>query len=86
MVRSVDPDGEALVWCRKCSGYAQWCVGTKLMNRCIPEKKDTKEHGKMLKNVLELGQGDVPDRNAERWKVEGKKGRVTKKWCKRLTK
>ena len=38
MVRRVDPHGEALVWCRKRSGYARCRVGPKLMNRCRPEK------------------------------------------------
>ena len=32
MVRRVDPNGEALVWCRKCPEYAR-C-------RCRPEDKD----------------------------------------------
>ena len=40
MVRGVDPNGEALVWCLNCSEYA-WCrLGSKLMNRCRPEVKD----------------------------------------------
>ena len=31
-VRRVDPNGEALVWCRKCSGCARCRLGT-AMNR-----------------------------------------------------
>ena len=54
MARRVDPDGEALVVCRKCSGYARCRLETKLLNRCRPEQKNTKEHGKMLKLILEL--------------------------------
>ena len=34
MVRRVDPNGEALVWCRNCSGYAV----PKLLNRCRQTK------------------------------------------------
>ena len=30
MVRRVDPNGEALLWCRKCSGYAKCRLGPKL--------------------------------------------------------
>ena len=46
MLRRVDPNGEALVWCRKCSGYARCRLEQKLMNRCWQECKDTKEKGK----------------------------------------
>ena len=38
----MDPNGNALVWCRECSVYA-WCrVEPKLVNCCKPEQKDTK--------------------------------------------
>ena len=40
MVRRV---GEALVWCRKCSGCPRCRLGPKLMYRCRAEKKDSKE-------------------------------------------
>ena len=38
MVRRVDRHGEALIWCRKCSGYARRRMGPTLMNRCKLEK------------------------------------------------
>ena len=39
MVRRVDRNGEALIGCRKRSGYARQSLGAKLVNRCKPEKK-----------------------------------------------
>ena len=54
MVRRVDRHGEALTWCRKCSGYARQRLGPKLMIRCKPEKMDTKEYGQMFKRILTL--------------------------------
>ena len=32
MVRIVDRHGEALIWCRKCTGHARRRMGPKLMN------------------------------------------------------
>ena len=61
MVRRVDPNGEALVWCRRCSGYARRRLGLELMNRCRPEKKDTQEYVNMLKIIVELEDGQVPN-------------------------
>ena len=45
---------------------------------------DTKDDGKMLKRIFILVEGRVPDRNARGWKIEGQKGRVTRKGCTRL--
>ena len=39
MVRRVDPNGEALVWCRNCSSYARRRLGPKLLNRCRHKKR-----------------------------------------------
>ena len=39
--------GEALSWCRKCSGYARQKMGPKLMNCCKLEQVGTEEHGRM---------------------------------------
>ena len=38
--------GEVLMWCRKCSGYARQRVGPKLMNCCKLEQMGTRECGK----------------------------------------
>ena len=73
LVRSVDPNCEALVWCRKCSGYARCRLGPGLMNRCRPEKIDTKQYGNMLKRILIPEERRVSDRNARGWTVEGEK-------------
>ena len=73
MLRRVDPNGEALVWCRKCSVYA--CAvwdRTKLMNWCRTEQ--TRENmGKRLKIILNFEGGGVPDRCGKGWNVEGEK-------------
>ena len=58
MVRRVDPNGETLVWCRKCSGCARCRLEAKLMNRCRSEKKATKEYGNVFSKKPE----------ARRWK------------------
>ena len=50
------------------------------MNQCRPEKKDTK---KPSKTILKLEKVEVPDRNAEGWKV-GEEERSHKKECKML--
>ena len=48
--KKVDPNGEALVWCRECSGLPCCRLGPKLMNRCRPEKKDTWNSRKQSSN------------------------------------
>ena len=74
MEKRVDPNGETLVWCRKCSGHA----------RCRrPETMDTEEHRKMLTRKL-TQEEMVRDSNARGWKVKGERRRVTRKECKRL--
>ena len=84
MVGRTDPHGEALAWCRKCSGFARCRLGPKLMNRCKPEEKGTKEHRKMLKIILKLEKGEVPDKSGKEWKVDGERRIVTRKECKPL--
>ena len=58
--------------------------GPKLMNRCKPEKTDTKEYGKMLRRILTFEEERVPAKNAEGWNIGGQNGRVTRKGCSRL--
>ena len=43
------------------------------MNHCRPEKEDTNEYGKMLRTILKLEEGEVPDRSAKGREVEGRK-------------
>ena len=73
MVRTVDGHGEALIWCRKCSGYARQSMGPKLMKCCNLERRDTKENGKMLKGILILEEGTLLGKDARGWKIEGQK-------------
>ena len=54
MIRRVDSNGEALVWCRKCSGDARCRLVPKFMNRCRPEKKDTIGDVRMFNIIFEL--------------------------------
>ena len=42
------------------------------MNRYRPQKKEREGQGKMLKTLLKLEEGEVPDRKANGWKVEGR--------------
>ena len=39
---------------------------------------------KMLKIILKVQEGEVQDREAKGWNVEGKKRRVARKECKKL--
>ena len=78
-VRRIDRQGEVLIWCRKCSGYARQGMGQKLINCCKPEQTDKKEHGKMLKKFQTLGDGRVPAKEAKYWRIEGQKKRITRK-------
>ena len=62
MVRRMDRQGEVLIWCRQCSGYARQRMGPKLMKCCKLEQVGTKEHGKMLKRIQVLEDGRIPAR------------------------
>ena len=64
LVRSVDRQGETLIWCRKCSGHARQRMGPKLLNCCKPEHAGTKKHGKMVKRIQTLEDGNVPAKEA----------------------
>ena len=79
LVRRLDGQGEVLIWCRKCSGYARQRVGPKWMNCCKPEQAGTKEHGMMSKRIQVLEDGRVPAKEARDWKIEGQKSRITRK-------
>ena len=86
LVRRRDRQGETLIWCRKCSGYARQRIGPKLMNCCRPEQVSTKEHGKMLKRIQILEDGRVPANKAKIGKLKDKKRRSTRKEYQRLLK
>ena len=79
LVRRLDRQGEVLIWCRKCSGYATQRMGPNLMNCCKPEHVGTKEHGKMLKRFQVLEDGSVPAKEAKNWRIERRRRRITGK-------
>ena len=66
LVRRVDRQFEVLIWCRKCSAHARQRMGQTLMNCC-----------KMLEGIRILEDGRVPAKEAQNWKIEGKKRRIT---------
>ena len=57
MVRRVDRNGEALVWCRKCSGHARHRLGPKLDDLLLAGEDGQKEYGKMIIRILILEDG-----------------------------
>ena len=59
-VRRMDRQGEALIWCRKCSGNARKRMEPKLMNCCRMEQMGTKEFGKVMKRIQTLEERRVP--------------------------
>ena len=76
MVRRMDRQGEVLIWCRKCSGYARQRMGPKLVNCCKPEQMGTKESSKMMKIIQILEEGRVPAKEAKNWRTEGERKEI----------
>ena len=79
VVRRMNRQGEVLIWCRKCSGFARQRMGPKLLNCCKPEQVGTKEYGKMIKRILVFEDGRVPPEEARNWEIQGQRRRITKK-------
>ena len=81
MVRRVDPN--ALIWCRKCSGYARCRLGPKT-DKPLQARKDGHERvWDDVENKTQIRRRKG-DRKEKGWKVEGEKRTVTRKECKRL--
>ena len=59
-------------------------MGPKLMNCGKPEQMGTKEYGKMLKRIQTLEDGRIPAKEANNWRIEGQKRRITRKEYQRL--
>ena len=76
LVRRMDRQGEASIWCRKCSGHARQRMGPKLVNCCKQEQMGTKEYGKMMKRIQILQEGRVRAKEA---KIRGRKEKNCKK-------
>ena len=77
MVRERVKQGEVLIWCRKCSGYARQKKGPKFMYCCKQEQVGTKEHGHMLKRIQTLEDGRTPAKEGSKWKIQRQK-RITR--------
>ena len=71
LVRRMDKQGEVLIRCRKCPGYARQRMGPELMNRCKPEPMGTQGYGKMLRRIPVLEDGRVPAKEARNWRTRG---------------
>ena len=84
MVRRVDRQVEVLIWCKETLGCARQRMGQKILNCCEPVHVGTKEHGKMLKRIQILEDGRVPAKEAQIWRIEVKKRRITWKEYSRL--
>ena len=84
VVRRVDPDGEALVWCRKRTCHARCRLGPKLMGRCRPEKKDTKEDWDNVEKNLQTWRRRCAGQKRERIESRGRKKKSHReKGCRR---
>ena len=59
-------------------------MGPKLMTCGKPEPKGTQGHGKMLKIIPILEDGRIPAKEANNWRIEGQKRRITRKEYQRL--
>ena len=86
LVRRVDRQGEVLIWCRKCSGHARQRIRRKLVNCSKPDQVSTKEHGNMLKRIQILEDDRVLAKEANNWKIDGQRRRITRKAYQRLWK
>ena len=59
-------------------------MGPELMNCCRPDQMGTKESGNMLKRIQTLEEGTVPANQANNWRIEGEKKRITRKEYQRI--
>ena len=58
--------------------------GTKTDELLQTGEGGTTEHGKLLKLILSVEAGRIPAKEARNWKIEGQKGRMTRKEYRRL--
>ena len=65
IVRRRGRQGEVVIWCRKCSGYARQRKEPKLMSCCKPQEMGTKEYRRMLTRIQILEEGRVPHRRGK---------------------
>ena len=77
MVKRVDPHGGAGVL-QDVFGLCAVSARTEAVGCCRLDKKDTKGYWKMANMIFKVQEGEVPDRDAKGWKVDGEKRRVTR--------
>ena len=72
LVRRMDRQGEVLIWCRTCSGYAKQRMRPKLKNghQRIWENDEKNPDCRRRKSV--------PVKEAKIWKIEGEKKIITR--------
>ena len=58
-------------------------MGPKPVNCCRPEQMGTKESSNIMKRIQTL-EGRVPAKEAQNWRIDGEKKRVTREEYKRL--
>ena len=65
MVRRMDRQGEVLIRCRKCSGYATLRMGSKLM-KCKPGASGHQRVWRDVSERIVLEDGSVPAKGGKR--------------------
>ena len=58
-MKVVAAKSDVLIWCRRCSGYSGHRLAHQLSNRCRPERRNVKEHWRMMKIIEVLGEGEA---------------------------
>ena len=53
--------------------------GAGVVQTVVDKKRRTRQSMEIMKMILKLGEGEVPDSSAEGWTVEGERRRVTRK-------
>ena len=84
MVRSIDRQGEVLIWCRKCFGLRTAENGTKSNELLQARASGHKGARKMLKRIQVLEDGRIPAKEARNWKIEGQKSSITREEYRKL--
>ena len=79
LVRRMDRQGEVLIWCRKCSGYARQKMGRKLRNCCKPEQVGTKRVRQNDEENSNSRRRRVPAKEVRNWKIERQRRRITRR-------
>ena len=74
----MDRQGEVLIWCRKCSGYARQIMEPTLTNCCRLVQMGTKDYSKMMKKHPDSRRRKSPSQRGKELENRVKK-RITRK-------